>query len=225
MKEKGVCIVSGGIDSCVVAYDMVKTLGLDVNIITFDYGQKHKKEIDYARLIAAELECNWEKIILPLGDTIMSSSSLTGHERVPEGHYAEENMRSTVVPNRNTIMLSIAWSYACSVGAKWLGCGVHAGDHFIYPDCRPEFIRSLEKSFKLATIGHGGEYLNLFTPLLNFPKDVIIRRGSQLGVDFEKTWTCYNGRKLSCGKCGSCDERKTAFEEANMTDPLEYENE
>lgn len=223
---KGVCIISGGLDSCVVAYAMKNHLGIDIDLdlITFNYGQKHVKEIDYARQIAKDLNCSWTLIDLKLPNNILNHSSLTGSKEIPEGHYAEESMRSTVVPNRNTIMLSVAWSYACSVKADLLGCGAHAGDHYIYPDCRPKYFETLEKAFKLGTEGCGGDDLGFYIPLLNETKKGVVAIGNRFGVPFEKTWTCYKGQELPCGKCGSCDERINAFKELGLIDPVRYAN-
>lgn len=220
--NKGVCIISGGLDSCVAAYHMKKDLNLDLALITFDYGQKHKKEIEYAYEISKDLRCIWQLIKISLPQNVIEASSLTGLKEVPEGHYHEENMRSTVVANRNTIMLSYAWAYACSFKAIKLGCGAHAGDHFIYPDCRPEYFHHLEQAFQLGTIGCRHEDLCLYVPLVNMNKSEIIQKGIELDVPFEKTWTCYKGLDLPCGKCGSCDERIRAFQEIGLKDPVEY---
>ncbi len=222
--NKGVCIISGGLDSCVVAYDMKKYLNLDLHLITFDYGQKHSKEIDYAIKIAEDLDCPWSLMNIIYPSSVMKSSSLTGDKEIPEGFYKEETMRSTVVPNRNTIMLSMAWAYACSIDAVYLGCGAHAGDHYIYPDCRPEYFEALELAFKLGTDKCGGNRLNLYVPLLHDNKTQVVKKGVELGVPFEKTWTCYKGLEDPCGKCGSCDERIRAFEKCGLKDPVRYLN-
>jgi len=222
--SKGVCIISGGLDSCVVAYDMKKNLNLEMEYITFDYGQKHRKEIKYAEQIAKDLESKWTLLNINYHESVMKFSSLTGEKEVPEGYYAEENMRSTVVPNRNTIMLSMAWAYACTAKAILLGCGAHAGDHYIYPDCRPEYFYHLEQAFQLGTIGCRHDDLRLFVPLLNYEKCDVIKAGIELGIPFEKTWTCYKGLEEPCGKCGSCDERIRAFEKCGLKDPVEYAN-
>lgn len=220
--KKGVCILSGGLDSCVVAHIMKKELNLDLLCITFFYGQKHNQEILFAKNIAEELGAKWYQYTISLPKIVKENSSLTGSLHIPEGSYCEESMRSTVVPNRNTIMLSIAWSVLCAYDAEYLGCGVHAGDHFIYPDCRPEYIDSLRKTFKLGTFGHCSLDADIFTPFLFSNKSEIIKKGIELGIDFEKTWTCYKGLEMPCGKCGSCDERLKAFEALKLTDPMRY---
>src|SRR5579862_4181119 len=224
--KKGVCIISGGLDSCVAAYDMKKNLGLDdLILITFNYGQKHKKEIGYAQQIAKTLNCPWELIDFVMPKEAFNKSSLTSETKeIPEGYYAEENMRSTVVPNRNTIMLSFAWAYACGINASVLGCGAHAGDHFIYPDCRPDYFHHLEKAFKLGTELCSHPDLYLYVPLLDMHKSEVVKKGIDLGVPFTKTWTCYKGLDIPCGKCGSCDERINAFDTLGLKDPVRYAN-
>lgn len=220
---KAICILSGGMDSCVVVHHLKKeTEYKDIICVTFDYKQKHKKEIECAKNIAESLSSEWILLNFSFPNSVLAASSLTGTTEIPEGVYNEESMRSTVVPNRNTIMLSIGWSIMVSLDAVCLACGVHAGDHFIYPDCRPEYIYSLTRTLRLGTKGHHKPNSNLYTPFLHLDKRNIIKKGIELGVDFSKTWTCYKGEELACGKCGSCNERLEAFKALKITDPLEY---
>jgi 7-cyano-7-deazaguanine synthase len=142
---------------------------------------------------------------------------------VPEGHYADENMKATVVPNRNAIMLSIAWGIAVSAGAWRVGYGAHAGDHPIYPDCRPEFTEALEKALVIGNEGFIPPGMHIWTPWLGSPKSYIVKCGRRLRVPFEDTWSCYKGGALHCGKCGTCVERQEAFMMAGLNDPTIYE--
>ncbi|HEX7762239.1 MAG TPA: 7-cyano-7-deazaguanine synthase, partial [Cellvibrio sp.] len=138
---------------------------------------------------------------------------------VPEGHYAADNMKSTVVPNRNMILLSLAVGYAVSLNAQQVYYGAHSGDHFIYPDCRPEFVQKMHDVCQIANY----EPVDIVSPYLQQNKIDILRDGLSMGLDYSKTWTCYNGREKACGKCGSCQERLEAFSLNNATDPLPYE--
>ena len=150
---------------------------------------------------------------------LLQGSSLTGDIDIPEGHYEEESMKSTVVPNRNMIMLSLAIAYAVSIGTDKVYYGAHAGDHAIYPDCRPEF---LEKMNSVAAIANY-EAVNIYAPYLDGNKETILQDGFKMGVDYADTWTCYNGRQEACGKCGACQERLEAFKAVGKDDPLMYE--
>ena len=138
---------------------------------------------------------------------------------IPEGHYADDNMKSTMVPNRNMILLSLAIGYAVDIGASKVYYGAHSGDHSIYPDCRPEFVHAMNDVAKIANY----EPVEIVTPYLTGDKISILRDGLAMGLDYGKSWTCYNGREKACGKCGSCVERLEAFELNNTRDPLPYE--
>lgn len=223
--SKDVCILSGGMDSSAVAYILKKSMKRDLLCISFTYGQKHSNEIEYAKKIAQALDVEHQIINLDFGKYFLLQSSLTSKDKdVPEGEYTVENMKSTVVPNRNAIMLSIAWGIACNLNSQFLGCGVHAGDDMVYPDCRLEFINCFDKALKLATKGINDDSLELFTPFLLKPKSECVRIGTELGLDFKNTWTCYNGGEKHCGKCGACYSRKVAFTEAGVLDLTEYMN-
>lgn len=210
MKDS-VIIISGGMDSVTLLYDRKDEIAIG---ISFDYGSKHNaKEIPFATLHCKRLGI--EHIVIPLGfmTKYFTSSLLQGGEDIPEGHYDDENMKSTVVPFRNGIMLSIAAGVAESHGLKNVLIANHGGDHSIYPDCRPEFIDAMNK----ATIA--GTYLdiNIVAPYTNISKADIARRGLQMGINYDETWSCYKGDDEPCGKCGTCYERMEALREAKKS--------
>jgi 7-cyano-7-deazaguanine synthase len=221
---KSIAIVSGGLDSTVLSYLMAES-GEEINLISFDYGQRHIKELESASALAKRLKARHEIVNLGPLQKLISGSALTSMERsVPEGHYAAANMAATVVPNRNAIMLAIAYGWAVNIGATEVGIGVHAGDHPIYPDCRDEFIRSFDLMEKLATQGYAEPELYLFAPFINRTKAQVVELGHSLGVPFDKTWSCYAGGANHCGRCGTCVERKEAFAIAKVVDPTMYED-
>ena len=220
MKEKAVVIYSGGMDSFTILNKALKE-GYELYALTFNYGQRHSKEIEFAKDVCAELGINHRIIDITAINQLLQSSSLTTSSSIdiPEGHYEAANMKSTVVPNRNMILLSLAIGYAVDIGASKVYYGAHSGDHAIYPDCRPDFVHAMNKVAKLANY----EPVDIVTPYLNSSKTEILADGLSIGLDYGKTWTCYNGRDKACGKCGSCIERLEAFAENNATDPLPYE--
>ena len=220
--KTAVLIVSGGLDSTVLAYHYAKQ-GYRLSLISFDYGQRHSKELKCAQRMAARLEAEHQLVDLSTLRNLLPGSSLTDDIDVPDGHYAAENMKSTVVPNRNAIMLAIAWGHAVAIGADVVAFGAHGGDHFIYPDCRPEFFQSAAECFTTANTGFGKASLRLEAPFLGMTKTGIVGLGDKLGVPFEDTWSCYKGDLLHCGTCGTCVERKEAFEQAAVVDPTDYE--
>ena len=216
MKDS-VIIVSGGLDSVTLLYDKAETIALAVS---FDYGQNHgAKELPFAAHHCRKLGIPHITIPLSFMHRYFKSSLLDGAEAIPEGHYAEENMKSTVVPFRNGIMLAIATGIAESHGLKRVYIANHGGDHTIYPDCRPEFIRAMDSAATAGTFVN----VRIEAPYTNITKADIVRRGTALGIDYSKTWSCYKGADLHCGKCGTCVERKEAFKEAGVNDPTEYE--
>lgn len=216
MKDS-VIIVSGGMDSITLLYDMRARISLAV---TFDYGSKHNaREIPFARLHCERLGI--EHIVIPLAfmQQYFQSSLLKGGEEIPEGHYAADNMKSTVVPFRNGIMLSIAAGIAESRGLKYVMMANHSGDHSIYPDCTPQFVSAMSQATKAGT--YPG--IELLVPYTNISKGDIARRGKALGIDYAETWSCYKGGERHCGRCGTCEERREALAEAGIDDPTEYE--
>ncbi|WP_417534308.1 7-cyano-7-deazaguanine synthase QueC [Marinobacterium stanieri] len=220
MKEKVVVVYSGGMDSFTVLHRALRD-GFDVYALSFNYGQRHSKELRYAKLVCEELGVPHRITDITEINQLLQGSSLTSSDiEVAEGHYAADNMKTTVVPNRNMILLSLAVGYAVSLGAKVVFYGAHSGDHTIYPDCRPEFVQAMNSVTQIANF----EPVEIVSPFLDDDKTEILRYGLGLGLDYAKTWTCYNGREEACGKCGSCVERLEAFAVNGFTDPLKYES-
>jgi 7-cyano-7-deazaguanine synthase len=213
-----VVIFSGGMDSFTVL-NLAAKQGLEVFALSFDYGQKHKKELDYAARACTILGVKHKVVDISAINQLIGGSSLTSDIEVAEGHYEEESMKSTVVPNRNMILLSMAVGYAVSISANKVYYGAHAGDHAIYPDCRPEFVNKMNALCAIANY----EAVEIVTPYLDVSKTAILTAGLEMGLDYNQTWTCYNGREKACGKCGACQERLEAFTENGISDTLEYE--
>lgn len=209
-------IYSGGLDSTVL---LTKYSHSIAKAVSFIYGSKHNsREIDKARKNCARLSI--PHLVIDLRDVGSHlKSSLLGEKDVPSGKYNGENMRSTTVPFRNGVMLSVAAGIAESDGLDTVLIANHAGDHFIYPDCRPEFIEHIHRAILYGTDGK----VRVLAPFTNIDKTQIVKIGRDLGVDFSDTWTCYNGRELHCGVCGSCNERKESFRLAKIKDTTEYE--
>jgi 7-cyano-7-deazaguanine synthase len=219
MSIKVVVVFSGGMDSYTVLHKAVRD-GFEVFPLTFDYGQKHNKEIEYARRACTAIGISHKIVDITAVNQLLAGSSLTSNIDMPEGHYADENMKSTVVPNRNMILLSLAVGYAVSIDAHKVFYGAHSGDHEIYPDCRPEFVEKMNSVCAIANY----EPVEIVTPYLALNKIDILREGLAMGLDYGRTWTCYNGREKACGKCGSCVERLEAFAHNQISDPLNYED-
>jgi 7-cyano-7-deazaguanine synthase len=220
MKTKAVVLVSGGMDSVTALYDTVESLEV-VGGLSFHYGSKHNdSEIPFAAWHCNKLDVPHQIIRLDFVDALFKSDLLQSGGEVPEGHYEEQNMKQTVVPFRNGIMLSIASGYAESMDAEALVIAAHSGDHAIYPDCREEFMVAMADAVRLGT--YAG--IQLVRPFIRMTKANIATRGSELGVDYSQTWSCYKGRDIHCGKCGTCVERREAFQLAGVQDPSEYEN-
>jgi 7-cyano-7-deazaguanine synthase len=218
MSDKIVVIYSGGMDSFTVLHDAVRT-GKQVYAVSFNYGQKHSKELHYAQKVCDELAIPHKIVDITAVHQLLLGSSLTDDIEIPDGHYEEESMKSTVVPNRNMIMISLAIGYAVSIDAGFVYYGAHSGDHAIYPDCRPEFVRKMADVARIANY----EPVEIVAPFLNASKGEILAQGLKYDLDYSKTWTCYKGRERACGTCGACQERLEAFSNNNATDPLSYE--
>jgi len=220
--KKAVIVFSGGMDSTTALYQ-AKADGFEVYAISFNYGQKHKKELDYAKKICEKENIKHEIVDLSNITKLISNSALTGDIDVPEGHYKEDNMKLTVVPNRNMIMGSIAIGYAVNMDAEAVYLGVHGGDHHIYPDCRPQFIEALNLAGYLGNEGFCSKKFRVVAPFQYIPKDEIVKIGMKLNVPYHLTWSCYKGGEKHCGKCGTCVERIEAFKLAKIIDPTNYE--
>jgi len=216
MKDS-VIIVSGGMDSVTLLYDMQDRIALG---ISFDYGSNHNaREIPFARMHCERLGIKHITIDLGFIHQFFKSSLLEGADAVPEGHYADDNMKSTVVPFRNGIMLSVAAGIAESNGLQFVMMANHGGDHTVYPDCRPEFVRAMSEATKCGT--YPG--IQILAPYTNITKTDIAIRGKALGIDYTETWSCYKGGKVHCGRCGTCTERREALAGAGIDDRTEYE--
>lgn len=216
MKD-AVIILSGGMDSVTLLHDRKEDISL---AITFDYGSNHnKKENVYADYHCQILGIEHITIPLEFIHQYFKSSLLEGSDAIPEGHYMEDNMKSTVVPFRNGIMLSIACGIAESRGLHYVMIANHAGDHAIYPDCRATFISSMSEAMAYGTY----ENIKILAPYTTITKTQIAIIGKRLGIDYSKTYSCYKGGEKHCGKCGTCVERKEALRDAGITDTTEYE--
>ncbi len=218
MEKDSVLILSGGVDSTTLLYEEQDRIAL---AISFDYGSKHNaREIPFAKWHCEQLGIRHIVISLDFMMTYFQSSLLKGGEEIPEGHYADENMKSTVVPFRNGIMLSIAVGIAESNALKYVMMANHGGDHTIYPDCTPQFVDAFDQAAEAGTYVR----VRLRSPYTNITKADIARKGKALGIDYAKTWSCYKGGDRHCGKCGTCVERREAFAEAGIEDATMYES-
>ncbi len=216
MTRDTLLIASGGMDSTTMLYEYAERIALAV---TFNYGSNHNaREIECARYNCERLGIKLLVIDLPFIGKLFNSSLLSGADAIPDGRYDDENMRSTVVPFRNGIMLAIAAGIAESEGLTRLMMANHSGDHAIYPDCRPEFAAAMSGAIAAGTY----EHIVLDTPYTNISKTDIARRGAALGIDYSHTYSCYRGGARHCGTCGTCTERRQAFAEAGIPDPTEY---
>jgi 7-cyano-7-deazaguanine synthase len=215
---KVVVLCSGGMDSVTALY-WARDEHHVVAAVSFNYGAKHNpREIPFAVEHARSIGTRHEIITLDFVNRLFASNLLQSGGEIPEGHYEAENMKQTVVPFRNAIMLSIACGFAESVGAEGLVIAAHGGDHAIYPDCREEFMRAMGDAMRLGT--YAG--VKLLRPFIALNKARIAAEGARLGVDFARTWSCYKGAAVHCGKCGTCVERREAFAQAGIPDPTVY---
>ena len=190
MKDKVVVIYSGGMDSFTVLHRALRD-GYEVYPLSFNYGQRHARELLVAEEVCTSLSLSHKVVDIRAINSLLAGSSLTDDIDIPEGHYAADNMKSTVVPNRNMILLSLAIGYAVSIGARKVMYGAHSGDHTIYPDCRPEFVEKMNDVAQIANF----ESVQVVSPYLYKNKIDILADGLRMGLDYSKTWTCYNGRR------------------------------
>lgn len=221
-----VVLLSGGLDSSTAAA-IARSEGFSVHALTVDYGQRHAREIESAKLVARSLGAA-RHVIVPLDLRVFGGSALTDDLEVPRGRSHSEigsGIPVTYVPARNTIFLSLAIAFAETVHARDIFLGVSQVDFSGYPDCRAEFIRAFEKAANLGTrAGVQGAGFRIHTPLIDLSKAETIIRGIALGLDYSLTWSCYLGGHLACGECDSCRLRLAAFEQAGVTDPIPYES-
>ncbi|MFN0128464.1 MAG: 7-cyano-7-deazaguanine synthase QueC [Verrucomicrobiales bacterium] len=217
---KVVVLVSGGIDSVTALHHAVQSHRV-VGALGFDYGSKHNpRELPLGVWHANRLSVPHRTIRLPFVNELFHSDLLRSGGAIPEGHYEEATMKQTVVPFRNGIMLAIAAGFAESIGAEGLVIAAHSGDHAIYPDCREEFMKAMGDAINLGTYAR----IAVLRPFIDWDKARIVRRGSELKIQYARTWSCYKGGERHCGTCGTCVERREAFLLAGIPDPTDYEH-
>jgi 7-cyano-7-deazaguanine synthase len=213
-----VVIYSGGMDSFTVLHRALRE-GLDVHALSFDYGQRHARELEVAARVCRGLGVPHQVVDIRAIHGLIDNSALTNAGRaLPEGDYAEDNLAATVVPNRNMILLSLAIAKAVNIGACRVDYGAHGGDHVLYPDCRPQFVEAMNAVAGIANF----EAVTIHAPYLRASKAEILADGLAMGLDYADTWTCYEGGELACGRCGSCRERLAAFAANGTVDPMAY---
>lgn len=217
-----VALVSGGIDSVTLAHYLHMS-GADLTLISFDYGQRHRRELLYAEAAARRLSLPYTCVDLAAVGDLLTGSALTDTSVVvPHGHYTDQSMRATVVPNRNAILLSISVGAAIARGADAVAFAAHAGDHPIYPDCRRVFLESFSDMVRIGNQGFVSPEFRALAPFIDMTKTDIVALGYRLGVPYEATWSCYEGGITHCGRCGTCVERMEAFSAAGVSDPTTY---
>ena len=220
--SKSVVLLSGGVDSTTLLYSLLEEKPPeDVIALSVLYGQKHVRELDAASRIAKDASV--DHVVADLGEALLpvfaeARSSQVGRRlNVPQGHYADESMKATVVPNRNALLISVAGALAVSIEADEVAYAAHAGDHPIYPDCRPEFVTAMEMTLHVAC------GIDLYAPFIEITKTDVVKIGFDIGVPYALTYSCYEGRPAHCGLCGTCQERIEAFRDSLVPDPTEYE--
>lgn len=221
LSKKSIVLLSGGLDSTTLLYHMHRDHHV-VACLSFDYGSKHNhRELPMAAYHCEKLALPHTVIPMAFMNDYFKSDLLQSGGHVPDGHYAAENMKQTVVPARNAIMLSIAAGFAESQGAEAVAYGAHTGDHFIYRDCREEFLQPMAEALREGT----DAAIELLRPFVQLNKAGIVKRGAALGIDYAQTWSCYKGEEIHCGSCGTCVERREAFLLAGILDPTLYQKE
>ncbi len=225
--KKAIVVTSGGMDSTCALYLALEVYD-EVKTISFNYGQRHKKELLHAEAISMHLCLEHKCVDISSIKELLHTSALTNDDiEVPEGHYEEASMADTVVPNRNMIMGSIAAAWAVNEGAQAIVMGVHAGDHAVYADCRLEFLHSMAHTIFIGnrdSATFDADAFHIWAPFVDKKKTEIVDVGHELEVPWDMTWTCYNGDTLHCGRCSTCVERLEAFHIAGIEDPVEYED-
>ncbi len=218
--NKAVVLLSGGLDSTTLLYWVVKQ-GYEPYVLSFDYGQRHKKELEFAKRTCEKMKVEHRVVDLTSIRELLQGSALTTESvSVPEEHYSHETQKTTAVPNRNAIMLNVAVGYAVSIGADRVFYAAHYNDRAIYPDCREEFVESQNRTAKLA---NDAPELEIIVPFVSKTKAELVKMAGELGVPFEDTWSCYKGGERACGVCGTCRERIEAFQLNKLEDAIEYE--
>lgn len=215
--KRAVVLLSGGLDSAVLLAHL-RSEGWETLALSCDYGQRHRRELFSARSLASHYGIRHETADLRALAHLLTSSLTTSEIAVPHGHYTAENMKSTVVPNRNMILAAVAAGWAISQKASAVAYAAHSGDHTIYPDCREEFAQALDQALRLCDWSE----MRLLRPFTGTTKTDLVRLGSKLGVPFGLTWSCYEGGDKHCGRCGTCVERIEAFQLAGVPDPTSY---
>jgi 7-cyano-7-deazaguanine synthase len=221
LPAKAVLLLSGGLDSCVLAA-WAQARGVEIIGLSFDYGQRHCIELQAAQRIARALGIAHQIVVLDGFNTLIGGSTLTNHAlEMPHGHFADESMKATVVPNRNMVMMSIAAAHALALGANCVAIGAHAGDHTIYPDCRASFIEAFAVAVRVGN--WNAEAFRVWSPFKDETKAEIVAIGNALRAPMSLTYSCYEGNATHCGKCGTCFERREAFALALIKDETEYQ--
>ena len=214
---KIIVVYSGGLDSFTLLNEAIRS-GKDISALSFDYGQKHRKELHFVEKFCTQESIDSKIVDISSIKELFQGSSLTDDIDIPKGHYEDDSMKSTVVPNRNMILISLALGYAVTKEAEEVWFGAHAGDHAIYPDCRPEFVEKMDSVARIANYSP----IAIKAPYITMSKTEILAIGLNMQLDYGLTWTCYEGKDLACGSCGACHERLESFAANNVIDPIKY---
>ena len=214
---KIIVVYSGGLDSFTLLNEAIRS-GKEVSTLSFNYGQKHSKELNYVEKFCSKEAIDSKIVDVSSIKELFQGSSLTDEVDIPKGHYEDDSMKSTVVPNRNMILIALALGYAVTKEAEEVWFGAHSGDHAIYPDCRPEFVEKMDAVARIANYSP----IAVKAPYIAMSKTEILAIGLNMQLDYGLTWTCYEGKELACGICGACHERLESFAANNVIDPIKY---
>lgn len=218
MTTRTVVIYSGGLDSTTLLYHLRKA-GHELAALAVNYGQRHGRELTRAESICGQINVRLTTLDLAGLTSVFGHNSLSDTNlAVPEGSYEPDSMKQTTVPNRNMILLSIATGWAIANDFQTVAFGAHSGEYTPYPDCRPEFAEAMDQATQLCD----WQPVRILAPFVNWTKSDIVRRGAELDVPFSETWSCYVGGSTHCGRCGTCLDRRQAFEQAGVADPTTY---